>query len=46
MAISMVSTRMVALASAGGPDLEFEDERSIVLREKSFGRLQPDIFIR
>ena len=46
MAISMVSTRAVALASAGIPYLELDDERFIVLREKSFGRLQPDIFRR
>ena len=35
MAISMVSTRAVALASAGGPYSELDDERFIVLREKS-----------
>ena len=46
MAISIVSTRAVALGSAGGPFLELDDETFIVLREKSCGRLQPDKFIR
>lgn len=46
MAVSIVSTRAVALAFAGGPFLEIDEERFIVLREKSCGRLQPDIFIR
>lgn len=44
MAVSIVSTRAVALAFAEGPCLELDDERFIVLREKSCGRLQPDIF--
>ena len=47
MAVSTVSTRVVALPSAGGPYLEFDEARFIVLREKSLScRLQPDIFIR
>lgn len=46
MAVSIVSTRAVALAFAGGPFLEIDEERFMVLREKSCGRLQPDIFIR
>ena len=44
MAVSIVSTRALALAFAEGPYLELDDERFIVLREKSCGRLQPDIF--
>lgn len=46
MAVSIVSTRAVALVFAGGSYFELDDERFIVLREKSGGRLQPDIFIR
>lgn len=46
MAVSIVSTTTVALAFAGGPCFELDDERFIVLSEKSCGRLQPDIFIR
>ena len=45
MAVSIVSTRAVALAAAGGRFLELDDERFIVFREKSCGRLQPDTFI-
>ena len=37
MAVSIVSTRAVALAFAEGPCLELDDERFIVLREKSCG---------
>ncbi len=46
MAVSIVSTRAVDLASVGGPYFELDNERFIVLREKSCGGLQPDIFIR
>ena len=46
MAVSMVSTRAVDLACVGGPYFEFDGERFIVLKEKSWGGLQPDIFIR
>lgn len=46
MAVSIVSMRAVALALAGGPYCERDEERFIVLREKSGGWLQPDIFIR
>lgn len=46
MAVSIVSTRAVALVSVAGWGLELDDETFMVLREKSGGRLQPDVFIR
>lgn len=46
MAVSMVSTGAVTLAFTAGPYLELDEERFMVLREKSFNRLQPDTFIR
>ena len=46
MAISMVSVGTMVLTSAAWPLFALADERFIVLREKSYGRLQPDMFIR
>ena len=44
MAISIVSTKAVALASARGPGPEQDEPMFIMLSEKSWGRLQPDMF--
>ena len=46
MAVAIVSTWAMVLASAGGPCLGLDDEKFMVAREKSCGGLQPDIFIR
>lgn len=46
MAMAKVSAWLMALTFAGGQLFEAGDERFIVLKEKSCGRLQPDIFIR
>ena len=46
MAVANVSASVMALTCVGGPLFEVDDGRFIVLREKSYGRLQPDMFIR
>lgn len=46
MAVANVSAWLMVLTFAGEQLFEIEDERFIVLKEKSCGRLQPDIFIR
>jgi len=40
--VSIVSTRAVDLASVGGPYFELDNERFIVLKEKSLGRSGAD----
>lgn len=46
MAVANVSAWLMALTFPGGQLCDVEDEKFIVLKEKSCGRLQPDIFIR
>lgn len=46
MAVANVSAWLMTFKFAGGKLFEVEDERFIVVKEKSCGRLQPDIFIR